>query len=83
MRGGSTSTGFGVAFTGAALPVDADVVGIDPRRLDAMDGLGTVGAPLFQRVAVELAGTIGIRTRRRRRAAGRRDGERRTGSSST
>lgn len=59
MREADTPTGYRVAFTSQALPVNTNMVGIDPRYLNEKDGFSTLGALLFQFDDVDLAGTIG------------------------
>lgn len=59
MREADTPTGYRVAFTGEALPINTNEVGIDPVFLNEKDGFSTLGALLFYFADVELAGTIG------------------------
>lgn len=59
MREGDTPTGYRVAFTSEALPVNSNQVKIDPKYFNEKDGFSTLGALLFFFPDVDLAGTIG------------------------
>lgn len=59
MRPASTPTGYQVALTEEALPVNVNGIGVDPKYLNEKDGFSTLGALLFYFPDVSLAGTVG------------------------
>ncbi|MDC0675558.1 hypothetical protein [Nannocystis radixulma] len=59
MREAETATGWRVAFPTEALPVNSNMVEIDPVYLNEKDGFSTLGALLFYFADVDLAGTVG------------------------
>jgi len=59
MREADTATGWRVAFPTEALPVNSNMVEIDPVYLNEKDGFSALGALLFYFADVALVGTIG------------------------
>lgn len=59
MREADTPTGYRVAFTREALPVNSNGVELDPVYLGEKDGFSTLGAMLFFFRDLDLAGTVG------------------------
>ncbi len=59
MRAAETPTGYQVAFTEAALPMNNSDVAMSPQYLNEKDGFATLGVLLFSLPEVDLAGVIG------------------------
>ncbi len=58
MREADTPTGWQLAYTEAALPVNTKGTGMDPKYLNEKDGFAVLGALLFSFKDVDLAGTL-------------------------
>ena len=59
MRAAETPTGYQVAFTEAALPMNNSDVAMSPQYLNEKDGFATLGVLLFSLPEVDLAGVLG------------------------
>ncbi len=58
MREADTATGWQLAYTQSALPVNNMQVGMDPKYLNEKDGFSVLGALLFQFDRVDLTGVL-------------------------
>lgn len=58
MREADTPTGWRLAYTSDALPMNNKMVGMDPKYLNEKDGVSVLGALLFQLPEVDLAGVL-------------------------
>lgn len=58
MREADTPTGWQLAYTSAALPMNNAGVAMDPKYLNEKDGVSVLGALLFSFPDVDLAGTL-------------------------